>query len=337
MGEKTKTRESKQVILVDASAIAGHTQCDRELNWYLLQGYSSEPDRFLNYKQGYGTAGHKALQAYYTSIATGNTDKLSELEDLYGIPVDDQKSTLIVRCLNLAYKVYEPYEANIPGDEWRTSVHLYKTLLAYFTLYQKVEDFQPLMSDNVPLVEVKFRVLYKETDDFVVYLVGTIDLIANYHGQTVINDHKFTGAVKHDAFLNDFRLKIQPMFYSLAYSYLANKPNTYMPFICNAIFISKGTQKRQQEDCCELRRSDVIEFSQEQMEAFKLFLDKRITRILAVKKADEAITPNFSACTGRMFSNCPYFDVCQSPMNEREMVLKGHFTQKPYNPLEFQD
>lgn len=305
------TNETPNRIKIDASLL---TKSNCELRYYLLsQGWRTDK---TNYKAAYGTAGHKALQKYYSNF--------NSIRDLS----DEERKAYILDCIKLATEFFTPFQQE--GDMVYNNNHLTITLLNYFKHYKDDHTITTLDTiDNSPLTESKFILPdYRGVD-----LCGTIDLPCEYYGRLSIMDHKFTGTSNPSTFMTKFLRDVQPMFYVWIYKKLVPELG-YLPFVINAIYLKKPTSKS--SVTAEFERSKLIEFSEERMEKFEIWVHNRIEMLKNFYSGYHQPYPEFSACN-QGYPLCQFSNACNHNSMDFENALKMEFIKREYNPLEWQD
>jgi len=300
-------------ILIDASALK-ESACLRRFNYMVVQGYRESVDG--SYKAAYGNAMHRALKAFYSG------------ENL-------------AKAIDLAVAYYEPYTQFIPQNEWRTPIHLIKSIRYYYRVgypFKLLTD-----NDNKPVLEVKFKIPYLKhttmsniTD---IYLVGTIDLISDYEGTVCLVDHK-THAPFHKGqsalskFFKEYELSIQGMFYSWCYNQLTKQG--YLPLVINGLFLYKNTFNEDGKfDGLQISQSQIITYPQSVMEEFITWAHQQIGLLVEMLDA-HYIKPNFTCCNGRFYP-CKFFDYCKLPEQIQTQAIEANMQRITYNPLAFQD
>lgn len=343
----------KRIVYIDASSLKSDSLCTRRYLLHIVRGYTIGL-RAANYKAGYGTAFHSFLQYYY-----GVEPKLR----------GDIMGTLKTVGLQ-AYAKYEPHVDMSSVFEFRTSDHLGKVIDAYHARYQRGDSVTPLPFD-IPapklsghllegeiatptegkLLEQKFCLPWYEDDNLIIYLAGTIDLVADYHDKVIIVDHKSTSTPQRniDQFFREFEMNIQTQFYVWIFRKLSGM-KSYVPIMINGIFIKKPTIKVTEAggfDGVHFQRSQLIEYTNEQMAQFEDWLLDKLSKLLAMLKlydkdletSNDPIElgpPEYAACQTR-FGTCPFFELCALPPQEQLGFLRGRYKVEQYNPLAFND
>lgn len=319
---ETTTQPNKPIIFLDASALK-ESDCLRRLIFITHYGFNKfGPNKFLNYKTGYGSAFHKALEYWYK------------------LPIEDRTMEQRIIAMELAVKYYDPFSAYVDPNrkgEFRTMQHLTQSLTGYFNLYNPQQDhIKPIGG----MLETKFTLPWYNGDKFELVLTGTIDLIASFFGQEIFVDHKTTSAwgTPKDYF-NEYRMSVQMMFYSWIIEKLIGRR---LPCMINGVFLKKPTAKASAFDGANFERSDLITFTDSQMEQFNVWVLNRIKQVIdwlefyydnpQVEHFMKP-SPNYAACNGK-FGLCGYFNICACPPELQDSVLRT-MDRVPYSPLLF--
>jgi len=323
--------DAKTTIMIDASSLK-HISCFRKFYRMVVKGYRAKDVYKGDYKMAYGSAIHKFLEAYYACKP-------------------------MVDCIKAATDLYRPFNDSIKYSprEFRYNENLVKTCLEYrkhFTRLGTVEnnniqipdsDFQPHVDvKDKQTIEYKFAITLHETDDYILVLTGTVDLVCSYAGiDILLVDHKSTATSTEysDDFFSNYALDIQTMLYSKVYKE-SLKLGYYPMILINGIFISKPTKEAEKEnvfDGVEFKRSSPISYSNEQMGQFNFWFSKKIAEIINYLESNffgAEADFNLSFCKNG-FSTCQFFDVCKLPLRFHQASLENNFVVKQYNPLEF--
>lgn len=324
--EKDTRDGNKKIIYIDASSLKSDSLCSRKYLLHIVRGYT-RGIRAANYKAGYGTAFHAGLQTYY------------------GFPPEKRKENM-VKVAEAALKAFEKYAPHVEPDDFRNGDHLFKSIFHYHQRYQRGDSIVPLSS----LLETKFCIPWYECDEYIIYLTGTIDLIADWYNRIVIWDHKSTATPQHKIaeFFEAFKMNIQTQFYVWIFRQLSKMPE-YVPILINGIFIKKPTKKAEDKgefDGVHFERSQLIEYDDEQMAQFEWWLKDKLSKIRALidtyglKELDKdpvELGPVNPAACHAGFGLCPFFEVCQQPPSLQIQVLKSKYIIDQYNPLAFND
>lgn len=332
MSTTTETQPpTKPIIFLDASALK-ESDCLRRLIYIIHYGFNKfGSNKFLNYKAGYGSAFHRALEYWYKLPQEVRHNK-------------QEAHPHQLKAIELAVNYYEPFTRYVPAEnvrEFRTQDHLINSILAYFERYTGTAD---LIEPISLLQETKFDIPYYGCAEFELHLTGTIDLIASFMGQEIFVDHKTTsawGAPKD--YFNEYKLSVQMMFYSWILQKLVGRR---LPCMINGVFLKKQGAKSIRFDGANLERSPLITFTDEQMMEFDEWVITKIDRIVEwlgdyfcsekVEGAFPKPPPNFPSCTGGKFSNCAYFHACSLTPELQDSVLRT-WEQYRYNPLTFSE
>lgn len=320
----------KQTVMIDASSLK-HISCFRKFYRMVVKGYKSKDVYRGDYKMAYGSAIHKFLEGYYGCK-----------------PIKD--------CVQLATDYYKPFNDTVKYStrEFRFNNNLIKTCEAYQkafprslendkTILLDSNDFQPHQDiKDKQTIEYKFAIVLYENKKYRLVLTGTVDLVCSYAGiDILLVDHKSTAtsAEYSDDFFSAYTLDIQTMLYSKVYKE-ALKLDYYPMILINGIFISKPTKKSEEQgifDGVEFKRSSPISYSNEQMEQFNIWFNRKIEEITYYMAHEFRIAEdsfNLSFCNHGTYK-CQFFDVCKLPVKFHQASLDNNYIIKMYNPLEF--
>lgn len=291
----------KREILINSSSFR-YAICDRAYKLFMLDELQSTAET-KTFKMAYGTAVHQ----FIADVACGK-------------PVGESA--------NRAIEYYTPFEKQLGDKDFHTVTHLGNTLLKYSINYHN-DSLAPVKVGLDYLIEQKFKLPFYEDSNNIVYLYGTVDMVAKWMGQACIVDHKVTSNFKQDEFLSKYEFNIQPMLYSYALGKLTGSP--HLPVMINGIFISKGTQVCGYTDGVKFKRSNLIEYSDGQMTELVAYLKAFCKKV--AEMAYEPL-PNYSACHAG-FSPCPYLPYCAAKPEHKQIMLATKFTKRDTNPFKF--
>lgn len=323
----------KKIIYIDASSLKNDFLCDRKYLLHIIRGWTNQL-RAANYKAGYGTAFHAFVEQYY---ATPAAEREKKLESLVAVGLK-------------SYEKYAPFIDYSSPNEFRTPEHLEKTIRAYHARYQRGDSLVPLSYDipagTKSLLETKFCIPWYEDENIIIYLTGTIDMICDYHGRPIIVDHKTShqSPAYIPKFFEGFRMNIQTQFYVWIFKRLTGM-DKYLPIMINGIFIKlwtlKSREKKNDFDGASFQRSQLIEYSPEEMEQFEDWLTDALAHIKAIAKHfhnEELLgPPNYSACDKGFGGKCEFCAVCSEARSLQLKILHSKYQREQYSPLNFHD
>lgn len=301
----------RYIMRIDAS-LYKESDCARFIKYKLIDGLVSNGTGLKNPVTEYGTAFHKGLQAR----AQGATleRQLELVTGHFGQP------------------------SIVCGDrEWRNMGHLVATYVAYDSTYKVFDPLKVITKNGVALVEQRFMYPFYKTELVEVLLCGTIDMIAEFYGETVIVDHKTTSAWNIREYLAEYDLSPQLMIYKWVYDQLNG---TAVGAVINGIFLGSKTPAK-------FERSDVIRFSERQVENCLASLMAMVKRTVSefeqqlVEPKPTLFLPNYCQCSkrfGEKISVCQFKLACQQQTVEDEQcVIDSQFERATYNPMLWQE
>lgn len=232
--------------------------------------------------------------------------------------------------------------------------HLTKTCTDYWIHFQSKDTFKVLVTDGKPFVEVNFSEVLYEDDSTIVLGEGTIDKGGKFErGLWCIGDYKThslwsvskggkgpstTNEINN--YLSSFNVSGQLRFYTFITKLLGKKkPDSVfgelsrypMGAFIDGVFISSS-------EPTQFHRSEIFQFSDEDMASYERSLYRRIHAIVALSKIPDYKDKDgmvSGACTEMKFT-CKFCDYCLTrDSRAAQYVLTNNFIQKPYNPLEF--
>lgn len=292
-------------VLMYNASLHKDSNCLRKVWFTAFEGLTQEAKDF---KMEYGTAYHKAMKVHYS----GGTDE---------------------EAVQAAIEHYSNVEA---GDDWRSLGHLVACLTQYFNYYKTDLLRADVAGDGKHFLELTFAVPFHQTSLVDVLLCGTIDMRGRYMGQRVIVDHKTTSLSQVDSYLASYRCSPQLMMYKFIHEKLF--PGEPVQCLINGIFLNRTSKN-------SFKRSDIINFTTNQMQNFELHLLKRIKAVvesfekyLEVGKGLEfgMFTPNYTCCEEK-FGSCQFLPLCLAETEgDAESLKSANFVNRVYDPLAFQ-
>lgn len=305
---------SKLQININASSLRDSACL---LSWYrhIVEGYV-EPT--FTSKVIYGIAVHKFLDTMYQTgdmkmardagLSSFRQEKVSDDK----APHMDDQNHFIWTCL----------------DVWNN----YAVCDGEYKIIQK--------PDGKPATEVTFSILFYEDDVIRVNLCGTIDKIGKIvNGCWAIGDWKTTGTWNKDAYLDGYAMSSQLRFYVLSLklmhrffpdSQLGQIGGERVGAFIDGIFLKPKPIE------LVVKRSDVFQFKDEDLASFEKSLVKRIVQLSqAIHDGTVSLKEGILTNTcERKYYKCPFYTVCSATNPQlAQMLLKKHFIQRPYDPL----
>lgn len=305
----------KKILYLDASAF-GESGCLRKLQFIMSDGLRSKD---TSSALTYGTAVHKYVAHLRT---TGKHDEASML----------------------AMNFYLPHSLKIKEKDFRTIVHLSKTLNGYYKNVYIGDAFNSIKKDGVAQIEQKFAFpavdIFPELSELmnmagiIIILCGTVDDIGVVDGNNItIKDIKTSSEFRIYEYLEGYSISTQMMFYRMVVEHILGIKNVGV--MIDGIFLNSLKPT-------EFMRSRIFDYSDYQMERFKNGL--RITIELIIKNfTQEKWQENYALCSSQKYQantvgKCPFFKLCSAFDDEIMMHhIKGEFRQVAYEPLRFDE
>jgi len=321
----------KRQIFIDASALK-NSSCFRNLWYTVVMGYQTHSDK--EHKLAFGSAIHIFLEDLYKGIAI---KPAIERAVAYYKPYNDTLDLTVFefRTTNNLIKICKEYIRNFSANGFGGEVLTWNDQF----------DFKPHVGkDGKPLVEYKFAIPIWANDYIDLMLSGTIDLVSRYNTiPHLLVDHK-TSAMKIDEkFFAAYDWDIQPMLYCKVWKE-ANKLDYYPPFMINGIGCKKPTAKAEKDgkfDGVEFKRSGLIQYTDNQMTQFDIWLGRQVQKLIANlmlwgKNYEPSKDYNMAACKS-IYGQCKFFSICKLPLNMQQQRIETAYNIHHYNPLAFRD
>ena len=306
------------IVKVDASALK-ESSCMRRFYWNVYSGYTS---KLQTNDVEFGSSFHE-----FVKVMRHNPGRFD----------------LATQAALKRFSV--PMEVK-PEKSYLTPEYLLRVCLDFWQNYIEKDQFETVVDNGTPLVELGFCYPYYTSDDIEVQLCGTIDDICKHkHGTYALRDYKTTSVYKADAYLDGYRLSPQLMFYRMVLGYYAKTyPESIFAKIAkldvacfiDAVFLKGKTQP------AEFKRSEVFMFSADQMGEFELLVNKKVLALVDALRASIASGEipiregMINGACQTVYGHCKYFNVCkQLNMIHGQHMLNRYFIQRTYNPLAF--
>lgn len=305
----------KTHIRLDASALK-ESSCSRRLVWTTVDGYREEKN---SNDIEFGSAFHEFIKVMKET--NGNyAEATMAAVNRYNVPMyikDRRKDYMTAQYLQvLCFKYWEQYVAK--------------------------DQFETVVIDGKPLVELKFSYPYYVDDEVEVSLCGTIDDVCKHrHGTYAIRDYKTTSVYKKDEYLSGYALSPQLMFYRMVVSlYAKTYPDSIFAqinkhgFSCfiEGVFLQGATKEP------EFKRSELFIYTPEQMNEFQKLVDRKVRQLVELVKA--GVVPDregmINGACQTVYGPCKFAIACK----QQTSVGVGHmlnrfFIKREYNPLAF--
>jgi len=319
----------KTIYRLDASAIKAAAGCMRKLYWLVVKGYSG--------------------RGIYNDVAYGSA---------FHIFKDTLKKTLDPnKACDEAYKylkqaIKSDYFRIRPKKEFMDLAHLAETCQAYierFGVMHEKDTFQSLVdSDNTAIiVERKFQIPLLETDNYIIFLCGTIDDIGKFsNGIYAIADEKVTSYWDKEKFFRPFKLSTQLITYAWALRWhirtFIDKPlfkelaDKNITACINGVFVARDKPT-------EFIRSQTVVIDDSLMDEYEAGLNNIVDDLTFYLDSDNKFIPSREgimndACYGKFNEPCQFAEACYSPDEETAIAIcERIFDKTIYNPLEHRD
>jgi len=304
----------KLIIRIDASALK-ESSCLRRFYWNTISGYRS---RVNTNDLEFGSAFHEFVRVMKGD--PGNyAAAVKAAQDRYKVPMDIKEK-----------------------KQYMTATYLTNLCISFWQEWVEKDDFETVVKDGKPLVELKFSYPYYADDQVEVLLCGTIDDICKHkHGTYALRDYKTTSVYDSVAYLSGYLLSPQLMFYKMIVDYYGRTyPNSLfgelstknIACFIDGVFLSGASKPP------SFKRSDVFVFNARQMAEFEKLVNQRVMELVAYVKQN--VLPDrqgmVNGACQTVYGKCKYFNACiQSDEIGTIAALNKHFIQAEYNPLKF--
>lgn len=285
---------SKQIITLDSSQIKQYLTCPESFNLM----YNQDLRKSYFWSQDYadrGTLFHSLCDLFYTFRALNpNEDRIAQLN--------------VVVKLFKENRLFDQFD--LPKDQELTIIQRFtQYVMRYFG-----SDFNVLMKNNVPAVEVGFSEILYEDEEVIYILEGRIDLLVKVEGLgNVFVDHKTRE--RNDGDLYGWK----PQF--LCYA-LATKFNYGM---YNYIGTAKGYDEK------ETFKRQLVHIPQWKIEEWHRFIIANVyNKIYAIKRFDiTSWLKNFNSCSGAWEKKpCQFTQICETHKTEQKELIKATYFEK---------
>ena len=306
----------KLIIRIDASALK-ESSCMRRFYWNTIGGYRSK----LNTNDiEFGSAFHEFVKV------------MKQQPDNYAAAV---------KAAQDRYKV--PMEMK-SQKQYMTATYLTNLCISFWQEWVAKDDFETIVRNGNPLVELKFSYPYYADDKVEVLLCGTIDDICKHkHGTYALRDYKTTSVYDSTQYLSAYLLSPQLMFYKMIVDYYGRTyPNSLfgelsqknIACFIDGVFLAGASKPP------TFKRSDVFIFNARQMAEFEQLVHKQVMSLVEYVKSE--VLPiregMINGACQTVYGKCKYFNACiQSDELGTQLTLNRHFIQVEYNPLKFGD
>ena len=331
----------KIIIRINASSLV-YSKCIKHWHLVIIDGYKEKESGAAPI---YGVAVHRYIDTMFKTkgrIDLARNDALAE----FNKPKHDSKTQSYLSDVGhlqgTCYNLWEDYV-----DKDKDFQHLMLNSECYWCKGKGCT-----ICDNKgyllqPATEVTFRILYYQDDKFEVWLEGTIDKIGKIvKGCYCVADYKTTSSGEKDKkyYLENYEMSAQLRFYVLSTKLMAEKyPDSILGQIGKTrvgAFIDGIFLKSKASDNC-YQRSDVFQFTDEDLSEFRFHLDNAIQKLIGAIITDKWNTREGifnGACEPKFGSKCPFWFVCRANKPDiQKLMLARDFVKKQYNPLKHND
>jgi hypothetical protein len=203
------------------------------------------------------------------------------------------------------------------------------------------KTFDTIMIGDKPVTEYTFSFQVYEDEDTIVNLCVTIDRIGKIKsGLYCVGDFKTTSTRDVASYLDKYVMSAQLRFYVLACKLMAERePESILGKIGASqmgAFIDGIFVKPKANDNV-YQRSEVFQFSANDIAEFKFDLMEKIKRLVACMRS--SYLPKEGIINGtcqQQWGLCKFWTVCkQSNPEIVQVLLKRDFVQRQYEPLKF--
>lgn len=311
--------DGKYYIRINSSSLGVIQECSRKSRYLLHEKWASDNESPATL---FGSAIHAALEVFYR----GGPDfrQLPSLEDMelmsYGHEVEGEKTSLLLQATRAFLTKAAPLK-DLPETDKRSLQGGMWILYNYFKVFAH-DPYVTYVDAEGPFVERKVE--YELYDDEYINIVyfGTIDLGLRHSVTSEIHicDHKTSSVVG-----SDFYNRLKPNHQYTGYLLGARKvfgidTNS---FLVNCLQVkekpktSRGTPPNFPRQITTRSEEDYQEFTDAVCAASWEYI--------RAKQSGTWPIGHVNACA--MYGGCQYLQVCGSPNNLRETVLKSKFTR----------
>lgn len=310
----SKLPDGRDLVEINFSSLSVINDCMRKAEYMLIRNLRANVE---SEALTAGKAIHKALEHWYTlpSHLRQLTDHENEIADtLVSQPFNDGNPAYETALDSInAYVVAAQSLKWLGAEDKRSLSNGIKILKAYFKHY--ANDGLEVVRDkfDLPYIEREVEFQIHEDDKKVIRFHGTIDVVLKnvISGQVFVADHKTTASLG-SAFYN----RIKPNHQYTGYVWAAREclGIDTDSFLVNGIQVAKTKS--------EFARQ-ATQRTQEDFNELKISMIDASERI--IKARDSGVFPQSApnACTN--YGTCPYFDICSSPKDLREIIIKAKY------------
>lgn len=327
----------KLTINLDATAL-GHSGCIKDLYYTVIGSLDEQGQSLGGYKELttdpsliYGVAVHKFIDVMYKTGGVYPTAMKAALQ-MFDLPKrESAKKKWLSDPIHLKTVCYNVWSNYVESESSFSLIEL------------------PSKDKPTPASEITFKIKYYEDEQFIVNICGTIDKIGKFSGGCyAIGDWKTSSTWDNVGYFTQYQLSRQLRMYKLALrlmtlaepdSVIGKIGATKVGCFIDAIFLSTKPND------VKFERSEVFQISEQELDEFQLELDKTIQRLIVTIKsgylAKEGILNGhcikWQNATEKNFVKCIFWDCCRHGGNVEQVLLQRNFTQKQFDPLNYNE
>lgn len=213
----------------------------------------------------------------------------------------------------------------IGDDEFRTPTFA-ATVLQQYNQHYTSEPFSVLKDDaGNPMVELSFAVPIGEVNGILCVWAGKVDVAISWENRFWVLDHKTT-SILGGTYFNQFYNSNQMIGYCWALQHLLNQP--IAGALVNVLAIRRPTKTGKSIEFVRQR----FEYPASRIELWQDNALQVIENFFHMCEKD-SFPMHTMWCIGK-FGQCPYFDVCTVPQEQKEMMLgSGLYEDVTWSPL----
>ena len=284
------------------SVSSGHLKtCPRKYQLSIIEGWTFKTKPV---KMAFGIAFHRCREVWF------------QLRVLHKVPAPDA----LRRVVRLAGLLGDRLP---PGPNTHTKATLLRTVIWYFDHFRE-DPAQPItLDDGSPCVELDVRFPFAVVGGVQTYIVVHLDTLVDFRGEIYVSDAKTTGSTLNREFFNKFELDNQMGLYDVAANVWYQGPISGIIIDGLQIGVNFTRLSRHILDYHSSRREEFIE-------DFEAWLN------IALFYNQNGFYPkNETACN--QYGGCQFIPVCSAPPKYRDALLKTHFTQRKWDPMQPRD
>jgi len=314
---------NRHIIDINSSSLDLLMTCMRKSYYTLVRKLSSNTNSPALL---YGSAIHKALETYYEGAPEDRKISKTCVKnfELMSFGNSNTHEDCLVCSSVEAFCTYASALVDMDEFDKRSLPTGVWTLEHYFRRYLE-DPFIVYRDEHGPMIERGFTHMISETNDYVINLFGTIDVILqnSITGQLLVADHKTTSVLG-----NDFYNRLKPNHQYTGYIIGAqNELNIDTDlFMVNGIQV-KGKPKTDRGTIPNYVRQ-ITARTEQDFDELRTTLKYYVEQYLSCKTSGFWPIGPVNSCAS--YGGCPYLDVCSVPPNLHESILKNKFSEGAY-------